>query len=42
MEDKEKQLYDKLILMQSELKAPKSNYNDFGKYNYRSYNGRYI
>ncbi len=36
MEDKEKQLYDKLILMQSELKAPKSNYNDFGKYNYRS------
>ena len=36
MEDKEKQLYDKLILMQSELKAPKSNYNDFGKYSYRS------
>lgn len=36
MEDKEKQLYDKLILMQSELKAPKTNYNDFGKYSYRS------
>ena len=36
MEDKEKQLYDKLILMQSELKAPKSNYNYFGKYSYRS------
>lgn len=25
-----------LILIQNELKAPKSNYNSFGKYNYRS------
>lgn len=36
MEEKEKQLYDKLNCIQSELKAPKSNYNDFGKYSYRS------
>ncbi len=36
MEEKEKQLCDKLNCIQSELKAPKSNYNDFGKYSYRS------
>lgn len=29
-------IYEKLINIQKELKAPKSNYNDFGKYNYRS------
>ena len=28
--------YKKLIEIQSELKAPKSQYNSFGKYNYRS------
>lgn len=27
---------DKLILIQSELKAPKSQYNSFGKYHYRN------
>ena len=27
---------DKLIKIQSELKAPKNQYNSFGKYNYRS------
>lgn len=35
MEDKIT-LEDKLILIQSELKAPKSQYNSFGKYKYRS------
>lgn len=29
-------VYDKLIKVQSDLKAPKSKYNSFGKYNYRS------
>lgn len=29
-------IYEKLINIQKELKAPKSNYNDFGRYNYRS------
>lgn len=29
-------VYEKLIKVQSELKAPKSKYNSFGKYNYRS------
>lgn len=29
-------LYQKLSLIQSSLKAPKSNYNSFGKYKYRS------
>ena len=33
---KEMNVYEKLINIQKELKAPKSNYNDFGKYNYRS------
>jgi hypothetical protein len=27
---------DKLIKIQNELKAPKSNFNSFGKYSYRS------
>jgi len=31
-----KELVEKLINAQSELKAPKSQYNSFGKYNYRS------
>lgn len=30
------ELREKLMLIQSELKAPKSQRNDFGKYNYRS------
>ena len=29
-------IYEKLINIQKELKAPKNNYNDFGRYNYRS------
>lgn len=29
-------IYDKLAKVQSELKAPKNQYNSFGKYNYRS------
>ncbi len=29
-------IYEKLICVQNELKAPKSQYNSFGKYNYRS------
>lgn len=38
MENKieEMDVYEKLNKIQAELKAPKSNYNDFGKYNYRS------
>ena len=29
-------LYEKLSIIQSKLKAPKNQYNSFGKYNYRS------
>ena len=29
-------VYEKLVNVQSELKAPKSKFNSFGKYNYRS------
>lgn len=29
-------MYEKLIKIQSELKAPKGQYNNFGKYNYRN------
>ena len=29
-------IYEKLLSIQCELKAPKSKYNSFGKYNYRS------
>ena len=29
-------IYDKLAKVQSDLKAPKNQYNSFGKYNYRS------
>lgn len=29
-------IYDKLLAVQSELKAPKNQYNEFGKYNYRN------
>ena len=29
-------IYGKLMAIQSELKAPKNQYNSFGKYNYRS------
>lgn len=31
-----KNIYKKLLAIQSELKAPKSQYNSFGKYNYRN------
>lgn len=36
MEKKEKTIYEKLLGIQQELKAPKGQYNAFGKYNYRS------
>lgn len=29
-------VYEKLLIVQSELKAPKNQYNEFGKYNYRN------
>lgn len=29
-------IYEKLMVVQSKLKAPKNQYNSFGKYNYRS------
>lgn len=29
-------IYEKLMIIQQELKAPKSQYNSFGKYNYRN------
>ena len=29
-------MIDKLVKIQSELKAPKSQYNSFGKYSYRN------
>lgn len=29
-------IYEKLVALQNELKAPKGNYNSFGKYRYRS------
>lgn len=32
----EQTIYEKLSLIQRELKAPKNQYNDFGKYNYRN------
>lgn len=32
----EKNLYKKLSIIQEKLKAPKNQYNSFGKYNYRS------
>lgn len=35
-EIKDMNIYEKLINIQKELKAPKNNYNDFGRYNYRS------
>lgn len=35
-EIKDMNIYEKLINIQKELKAPKNNYNDFGNYNYRS------
>lgn len=36
MEKKKLNIYEKLSLIQSELKAPKGNKNTFGNYNYRS------
>lgn len=35
-EEKKMNIYEKLINVQSELRAPKSNYNSFAKFNYRS------
>ena len=36
MEKKEKTIYEKLLSVQNELKAPKDKRNDFGGFNYRS------
>jgi hypothetical protein len=36
MSDKPKTLVEKLVAIQSKLKAPKSQYNSFGKYAYRN------
>lgn len=36
MEKKEKTIYEKLLSVQNELKAPKGQYNKFGNYKYRS------
>ena len=33
---KEMNIYEKLLRIQIELKAPKGQYNNFGKYKYRS------
>lgn len=35
-EEKKMNVYEKLMNVQAELKAPKSNYNSFAKFNYRS------
>ncbi len=34
--EKEKTIYEKLSLIQIELKAPKNRKNNFGNYNFRS------
>ena len=39
MEKKEKTIYEKLLFVQNELKAPKDKRNNFGGYNYRSCEG---
>ena len=39
MEKKEKTIYEKLLAVQNELKAPKDKRNSFGGYNYRSCEG---
>lgn len=39
MEKKEKTIYEKLLTVQNELKAPKDKRNNFGGYNYRSCEG---
>jgi hypothetical protein len=36
MADKKQSIYEKLANIQNELKAPKNQYNSFGKYNYRN------
>ncbi|MBO7733002.1 MAG: ERF family protein [Methanobrevibacter sp.] len=36
MENKKMNIYEKLLKVQMELKAPKGQYNNFGKYKYRS------
>src|SRR5574344_601278 len=39
MEKKEKTIYEKLLTVQNELKAPKDKRNNFGGHNYRSCEG---
>lgn len=39
MADKKQSIYEKLANIQNELKAPKNQYNSFGKYNYRNAEG---
>ena len=36
MEEKKQGIYEKLSMIQNEMKVAKNNYNKFGKYNYRS------
>ena len=36
MSEPARKIYNQLALVQAELKAPKGQFNDFGKYNYRS------
>lgn len=36
LKEEKKTIYEKLMYIQSELKAPKGQYNSFGKYSYRS------
>lgn len=36
MAEKKQSIYEKLANIQNELKAPKNQYNSFGKYNYRN------
>ena len=36
MVEKKQSIYEKLANIQNELKAPKNQYNSFGKYNYRN------
>ena len=36
MVEKKQSIFEKLANIQNELKAPKNQYNSFGKYNYRN------
>ena len=36
MEKENKNIFERLAIIQAKLKAPKDQYNSFGKYKYRS------